>query len=288
MEQIGTLAIYGVGLLGGSVGMAAKARGMVRRVIGIGRSAERLGKAVDLGAIDKATTDLAEGCAEADWVVLASTVSNIVESMPVVATACKPSAIVTDVGSTKGTIVSEAERLFPAGGPTFVGSHPMAGSEQSGVNHASPDLFEDACCIVTMTRNTPADAADRVEAFWKQLGARMVRLDPVQHDRLIASVSHLPHLAAVGIMLVVEELGDDADLLASLLGNGFRDTTRVAEGPAEVWRDICLENREPIADDLLRLADRVRELAGEIRQGQADALFERLERARRLRKRLIP
>jgi len=286
--QIETLAIYGVGLLGGSVGLVAKARGIARRIIGIGRSRERLAHAIEQGAIDDMTTDLAAGCAEADWVLLASAVSHIIEILPQVATACKPSAIVTDVGSTKATIVRQAERVFPPSGPFFVGSHPMAGSEQSGVRHASAKLFEKACCIVTTTEATSQQAADQVEQFWRALGGRTVRLDPERHDRLVALVSHLPHMAAVGVLLVAAQGDEDADLLAALLGNGFKDSTRVAAGPPEIWRDICLENREPVADNLESLGNQLLALAEEIRAGESDRLLDHLRRARELRKRLVP
>jgi len=286
--QIGTLAIYGVGLLGGSLGLAVKAQAMARRVVGIGRSPERLAEAVERGAIDEATTRLEEGCGEADWVVLASTVSHIVELLPRVAAACPPAAIVTDVGSTKATIVRQAERCFPREGPFFVGSHPMAGSERSGVAHAAADLFEKACCIVTPTRETSGEAAGKVEEFWKALGARVVRLDPTQHDRVVSAVSHLPHMTAVGLLLVAAQLGEDAELLATLIGNGFRDSTRVAAGPPEVWRDICLENRRPIADHLERLAEDLLAAAQEIRDGQGERLLERLRRAREFRNRIVP
>jgi prephenate dehydrogenase len=286
--QIGTLAICGVGLLGGSVGLAAKARGIARRVIGIGRSTERLAEAVKRGAIDEATTQLAKGCAEADWVILASTVSHIIELLPQVAEVCKSSTIITDVGSTKATIVERAERVFPRGGPFFVGSHPMAGSERSGVVHASADLFQNACCIITPTRTASNETADRVAVFWRSLGARVVRLDPVQHDRVVSAVSHLPHMTAVGLLLVAAQLGEDPNLLATLIGNGFKDSTRVAAGPPEVWRDICLENRGPIADSLERLAEDLLVVAEEIRDGQSIRLLERLQRAQEFRKRLIP
>jgi len=286
--KIGTLAIYGVGLLGGSVGLAVRARGMADRIIGIGRSTERLAQAVEQGAIDEMTTDLREGCAEADLVILASTVSHIVELLPHVAAACKASALVTDVGSTKATIVEQADRLFGRRGPHFVGSHPMAGSERSGVAHASADLFEKACCVVTPTPTTSRAATERLEEFWRLLGGRVVRLDPERHDRLVAVISHLPHVAAVAVLLVAAELGEDADVLATLLGNGFRDSTRVAAGPAEVWRDICLENRAAIAENLERLGEQLLLIAEEVREGEGEALLERLQKAREFRKRLIP
>lgn len=286
--RIETLAIYGVGLLGGSVGLAAKTHGIARRVIGIGRSIERLTKAVECGAIDEMTTDLEEACARADWVILASTVSHIVDLLPRTARSCKPSALVTDVGSTKATIARQADRVFPAGGPFFVGSHPMAGSERSGVVYASPDLFEKACCIVTPTPATSREAAGRVEEFWRALGCRVVELDPARHDRILSAISHLPHMAAVGLLLAASQMEDDAELFATVLGNGFRDSTRVAAGPPEIWRDICLENSDAIADDLSRLAALLQSLADDVRAGQADALLERLQQAREFRKRLIP
>lgn len=286
--QIETLAIYGVGLLGGSIGLAARERGMARRIVGIGRSAERLAKAVDLGAIDQATTRLEEGCAGADAVVLCSTVSHITGILPRVAAGCKPAAVVTDVGSTKSTIVAAAERVFSPSGPFFVGSHPMAGSERSGVAHASADLFENACCIVTPTSATNAGATERVVGFWNALGSRVVELDPDRHDRLVSAISHLPHMAAVGVLLAAAREDENLDLLADLLGNGFRDTTRVAGALPEMWRDICLANREAIADDLNCLAERLLALAGAIRDGNAEAIQDFLEQARRIRRRLVP
>ncbi|MCX8036989.1 MAG: prephenate dehydrogenase/arogenate dehydrogenase family protein [Candidatus Sumerlaeia bacterium] len=286
--HIGTLAIYGVGLLGGSVGLAARAHRLADRIIGIGRSEERLAEAVERGAIDEFTTSLEDGCADADWIVLCSTVSHIVELLPRLATLCKASAIVTDVGSTKATIVAEAEKHFGKQGPLFVGSHPMAGSERSGVAHASADLFVNACCVVTPTRQTKRSAIERVELFWRAFGGRTVRLDPQRHDRLVALVSHLPHMAAVGVLLTAAESREDTALLATILGNGFRDTTRVAAGPPEVWRDICLENRTALADALEHLGGDLLIMADEIRDGQGDAVLGRLVKAREFRKRLIP
>jgi len=139
-----------------------------------------------------------------------------------------------------------------------------------------------------MTHATCKQAADQVEQFWRALGGRVVRLDPERHDRLVALVSHLPHMAAVGVLLLAAESGEDYDLLAALLGNGFRDSTRVAEGPPEIWRDICLENREPIADNLELLGEQSFALAEEIRMGESDRLLDHLIRARELRKRLVP
>jgi len=287
--QVNTLAIYGVGLLGGSVGMAVRKRGLARRVVGIGRSVERLSRALEMGAIDEMTTDLEEGCAGADLVVLASPVSNIIGVLPRVAETCKPGAIVTDVGSTKATIVARAERVFPRdGGPLFVGSHPMAGGEQSGVLFASADLFENASCIVTPTAATDPGAVEQVERFWRALGGRVVRLDPERHDRIVSAVSHLPHLAAVGVLLTAAEIDEDAEMLSKIVAGGFRDTTRVAASPAGLWRDICLENRDVIAEGLDRLAECLHHLASDIRTGEAEAIFEKLRQAREFRKRLLP
>lgn len=286
--QIETLAIYGVGLIGGSVGLAAKSRAVARRVVGIGRSSERLAAAIERGAIDQATTCLEEGCARADMVVLASTVSHIRQTLARVAEACNPTALVTDVGSTKATIASQADRVFPRNGPFFVGSHPMAGGERSGVAHASADLFENACCIVTPTDPAPSEAVERVEQFWSALGARVVRLDPERHDRLVSAISHLPHLAAVGVLLAVMETGENEGLLASVIGNGFKDSTRIAAGSEQVWSEICLENRGPIAADLERLTSELLSLASQIRSGDARALADRLQRAREFRNRLVP
>lgn len=258
--MIRRLAVVGVGLLGGSIAQGARRRGLAREIVGVGRDDARLAPALADGTLDRATTDLAEGVRDADFVVLAAPVSTIEAMLPSVAAAVAPEAIVTDVGSTKAGIVRAAARLPRL---QFVGSHPMAGSERSGYGVARPDLLEGATVIVT-----PGDAAvpavvKEVCAFWERLGAgRVVTLDPAAHDRAVAAISHLPHLVACALVDAVARHEPSAFALA---GRGFRDTTRIAAGDVEMWEQIFLENRAALAecarvfqaalDDLLRAAE---------------------------------
>jgi prephenate dehydrogenase len=236
------LAIVGCGLLGGSLGMAARARGLCAEVIGVGRSSETLDEASRLGAITRAATDLKAGVAEADLVVLCTPVRHIISILPAVLAAVKPGAIVTDVGSTKLTIVQKAEELCRGTKALFVGSHPMAGAEKSGIRHAKETLYSGTNCFVTKTAATDLQAFARVCQFWEALDTRVVIARPERHDHLVALVSHLPHLVAVALVRTVQATGEDKNLMKGIVGNGFRDSTRIARSSAEIWDDIWGEN----------------------------------------------
>lgn len=240
------LAVYGVGLLGGSLALAAKQRRLVESVVGIGRSEESLMQAKDVGAIDSYTTNLAEGVADADLVVMCTPVRRIIETIPVVMANGKAGAIVTDVGSTKSSIVEAAIKCRPHWKGVFIGSHPMAGSERSGVAHARPDLFEGATCFLTPTAETPYRELSKLGRWWRAVGCRLAIARPERHDALVALVSHLPHLVAVALVRAVESFNEDQNLVKGIIGNGFRDTTRIACGSAQMWQDICAENSREI------------------------------------------
>lgn len=239
--HFGTVAIVGVGLIGGSLGMALKGRRLAHRVIGIGRNPERLDKAVALGAIDAGMTDLARGVAEADVVVLCTTVGHIVETLPGVLKAVKPGAVVTDVGSTKGAIARQA-----AGFPFFVGGHPMAGSEQAGVEAATPLLFEEATWAVTPTEGSDPGAVRTVERLAREVGATTLTLSPEAHDSMLAVTSHLPHVLASSLMRQASAAQRIHPQTQRLTAGSFADATRVAASPPEIWRDVCLTNREAL------------------------------------------
>ncbi|MGB9691348.1 MAG: prephenate dehydrogenase [Candidatus Sumerlaeaceae bacterium] len=239
------LAIYGVGLLGGSIALAARQRQLVDQIIGIGRSAETLMRAQEAGAIDSFSTDPAEGVADADLVILCTPVRHIIESLPVVMAHVKSGALITDVGSTKASIIEAAEKCAPSPG-IFVGSHPMAGSELSGMSNAKADLFENANCFITPTPRMPREAVAKIAAWWQALGCRLAIARPERHDMLVALVSHLPHMVAVALVRAVESFNEDQNLVRGIIGNGFRDTTRIACGSAQMWQDICSENRDEI------------------------------------------
>ena len=259
------LSILGVGLLGGSIGLAVKKRASNEVVIGYGHRASTLDEAIRLGAIDHATSDVREAVREADIVVLCTPVGLFDDLLTEMADALAPGVIVTDVGSTKRGIVTSAERLLPRG-VRFVGSHPMAGSEKRGVRFASADLFQGAVCITTPTERTDPAALEQVESLWQRLGMKIQRLSPEEHDRRLADVSHLPHALAAALVRMQEEgsLG--------LAGNGFRDMTRIAAGDGGLWRDILVDNRDNLRDSIERLQAHLDELLKGLQSEDPDAV----------------
>jgi prephenate dehydrogenase len=232
------VTIVGVGLLGGSAGLALKAFDPRIKIAGVGRRRESLEQALTIGAVDTVHMDAAEAVGQTDLVILATPVGAFEHHMRAVAERLRPGAIVTDVGSTKVSVVRAAHRLL--GATRFCGSHPMAGSEQKGPNFARADLFHGATCILTPTAKTPPEVVQRVRTLWQKMDMRTVMMTPARHDRVIARVSHLPHALASLLMLLPEAA--DLDVSAT----GFRDTTRLASGDPEMWRDIFLTNRPGI------------------------------------------
>ena len=238
-ERLKHVTVIGVGLLGGSVGLAIKARVPKVGIAGVGRRRKSLDEALRVGAIDTAHFDAADAAGESDLVVLATPVRAFARHLRAIAPVLRAEALVTDVGSTKADVVRTAERILGRGGP-FVGSHPMAGSEHKGVARARADLFDRATCILTPTSHTPAALVARAVRLWRMLGMRTVQMSPGAHDRALARVSHLPHLLAGLLML----LPGKSDL--GVAATGLRDTTRLAGGDPEMWRDILLTNRKQV------------------------------------------
>lgn len=279
----GTLAIAGVGLLGGSIGMAARARGLAEKVIGIGRNASRLKAAARLDAIDSYTTDLAEGCKEADLIVLCGPVSVILEQLPVAMASAPEGAVITDVGSTKNGIVKRAA-TGDRDDVVFVGSHPIAGSEKSGVEHARADLFENAVVVLTPDHHATDESISLLQAFWRGLGMRIVEVLPTRHDQLLAMVSHLPHLVAAALtMHTTMGPPHSYEQLRQLAGPGFRDTTRIAMGSPAMWEDIFMENSEEVLKAMDLFLDALYRARAALLQGDAQALRQVLDDAARTR-----
>ncbi len=277
--QFGTVAIVGVGLIGGSLGRALKKRRLAQRVIGIGRSAERLEKAVALGAIDVGTTEMTQGLAEADVVVLCTTVGHIVSILQQTLEAVKPGAVVTDVGSTKGTIVAQA-----AGAPFFVGGHPMAGSEQGGVEAATPLLFEEATWAITPTEKTDPQTLRTVEMLAREVGATTLTLTPEAHDSMLAVTSHLPHVLASSLMRQAAALQKTHPQTQQLTAGSFADATRVAASSPELWRDVCLTNKDALLTalrDFRSELDRLEEAVSAGDAGRIEAFFAEGGQAKR-------
>jgi prephenate dehydrogenase len=237
---------------------------------------------LEVGAIDDGYDDPAAAVRGADLVVLCTPVGMLCNLLDRIAPALMAGAIVTDVGSTKRTIVAHGGKILtPASGSArFVGSHPMAGSEKRGVQYAQADLFRDALCITTPDESTDPDALAQVESFWRLLGMRTRRLSPETHDRLIADISHLPHAVAAALV------GMQADEALALCGRGFLDATRIAAGDGGLWRDIFLDNRDNLRASVRRLQAALDGLLDRLEAGDADGVSRWLDEAAERRKRL--
>lgn len=276
MAAWNSIAIVGVGLIGGSIGLAARERGVARRVIGIGRDADRLAVARRRDAASDVTTDLAFGVAEAELTIVCTPVGRIAEDVRRVTAHCPPGALVTDAGSTKATIVRAVGESLPRG-VSFVGSHPMAGSEKTGVESARADLFEGRVVVVTPTASTPASVFERIVDFWRSLGARVERLSPEEHDSEVAAISHLPHLVAAALAAATPRAA------LRLAAGGWEDTTRVAAGDVELWRQILTENREPLLRSLDPFVDWVARFRSALETGNDRELATLLRAGKELR-----
>ena len=267
------VTVIGVGLLGGSLGMALRRRGLARQVVGFVRREAARGECRKARAVDDATMDLVEAVSDADLVVLCTPLAQMEPLARAMRGALKPGAVVTDVGSVKVPVVRRLESLLKRSGAEFVGSHPMAGNERTGVGAAHADLFEGAVAVVTPTAHTGARALREVRRLWTGVGARVLEMGPDEHDRLVSRSSHLPHVVASALAALVLAPGRNPRQ-KDLCATGFRDTTRVASGSPEMWRDIALANRRHLdraLDELMRELDKFRKwLAAE----DAEALFK--------------
>ncbi|NUM56708.1 MAG: prephenate dehydrogenase/arogenate dehydrogenase family protein [Candidatus Hydrogenedentes bacterium] len=277
--RFGTVTIVGVGLLGGSLGLALKDRGLAKLVRGVGRRQEVLETARAMRAIDEGTLDLAGAMKGADLVVLCTPAALVPQQLDVVRTRIAPHVVVTDVASTKAEICAHIRTNWSE--PyRFVGSHPMAGSEKYGPEHSTPHLYDGCVTIVEPKDNHADDAHELVCALWRSVGSRVVEIPPQLHDDVVARTSHIPHIIAA----LVAELAAGGGDVKDLVGKGFRDVTRIAEGRAEIWRDICLTNRDAIVAGLREFGEDVEAICGIIEQGNADeldAFFQSAQAARR-------
>jgi prephenate dehydrogenase len=274
--RIPTLALVGVGLIGGSVGLAARRRGIGTRVVGFDRDRAALEQALGRGILDEAAPSLADAVREADVVVICTPVDTIAAHVLAAAPACRPGTLLTDVGSTKAAIVRNVQGRLPAG-VAFVGSHPLAGSEKNGPGFARADLFDDRLVVVTPDEPADDDVVSRVTAFWHSLGAFVRAMCPEEHDRALALTSHLPHLVASALAGVLPP--EWADLTAT----GFRDTTRIAGGEPLLWTAIFQSNREALLAALDRLEGRLSQLRRALETSDDEKLAELLRQAKTAR-----
>ncbi|MFZ5646863.1 MAG: prephenate dehydrogenase/arogenate dehydrogenase family protein [Bacillota bacterium] len=274
------VAIVGVGLIGGSLGMAINRKLLAREVVGLGRNREALDLALEYGAVHSISQDYrsVSGC---DLVVVATPVGSTLGIMSALSPHLDPGALVTDVGSTKAEIVDGAGKTLPAEA-VFIGGHPMAGSERGGIAGADPYLFENAFYVLTPREETPREYLERLVNLVEGIGSRAVLMDPLEHDLSVAAVSHLPHLVAATLVNCLFDLpgGEKKSLLAA---GGFRDTTRIAAGSPEMWRDIFTSNRKSVLEALSSFRARLDQFQEAIEKSDLDTIFELLSRARTLK-----
>lgn len=277
-----TATIIGVGLLGGSLGLALKARGLAGRVLGVGHRPATLDKAIARGAIDEGFTKAIDAAPQSDLMVICTPATLVPKYLDAVRPLTGKDAVVTDVASTKEAICAHVRKAW-AEPYRFIGSHPMAGSEKFGPEHASADLYEDSVCFVERRTDHAEDAHAAVVGLWEGVGARVVEVDPAEHDARVARTSHVPHILATLLARLAAERED----LRPFVGPGFQDTTRIAEGRPEVWRDICLTNGPAILRVLDEARDDLERLVSALSEEDAEALERFFAEGRAARRRLL-
>ena len=281
MKPLDSITIVGVGLIGGSVGRAVRDRGVAKRIVGTGSRDATLEAAMQRGAITEPVSQPEAAVKDTDLVVICAPVDHIVPLVVRLAPHCRPNTLITDAGSTKQQIVQDVEQAATAAkwpqGVRFVGSHPLAGNEKRGPQHASADLFDNRAVVVTPTANTPNDDVTRLSDFWQALGARVVTMPADEHDRALAVTSHLPHLAAAAIA------GATPQRYVTLTAGGWQDATRIAAGDPVLWRQILLANRTNLLDSLEQFANLLAEWRAALEARDAAALERLLAEAKRIR-----
>ncbi len=273
------VTVLGVGLIGASFALAIRKKGLCRNIAGSGRNENNLLRAKEMGIIDSYDLDPAAACRDSELVLLSAPVGAFTDLVRRCSASLKNGAIVTDAGSVKGSLVRDIEGLLPDH-LRYIGGHPIAGSDRSGIDSANADLFKNAKCVLTPTEKSDAAALNIVTEIWKSLGSQVITMDPVIHDRIYGAVSHLPHVIAYALMNTVSDI--DPSYL-EYCGQGFKDTTRIASSSPEMWRDICLLNRENLIG-MLSLFQKNLELFGRyIGAADSASIEKEFEKARQLR-----
>ena len=287
MKLFGKMTIIGVGLLGASLAKACKERDLVEEVVGYARNRENLEKARALKIIDHCPADLAEAVKDADLIVLCTPVTTIIPLIQNMIASIRPGALITDVGSVKDPIVKEAEKLVPKG-VFFVGSHPIAGGENSGLEASTANLYQGAKCIVTPTDKTNNSALEKISALWQAVGMQIINLSAEEHDFVFGAVSHLPHIVVYALMNTLGSLRtQDNREVTAFSGAGLKDITRIASSDPVMWRDICLSNRNHSLDLIDRFQNKLDEIRSTIEKGDGQALKEEFIAANKYRLNVI-
>lgn len=277
------LAVIGVGLIGGSFALALKQAGKVSHVVGVGRNRPNLELARERRIIDSIAPDAATAAREADLVLVAAPVAQF----PAIFSQLKDcKALITDAGSTKRDVVAAARAALGAGIARFVPGHPVAGAEKSGAAAASADLFKARRVVLTPLKENPAASVSQIQALWESCGARVTRLDPDEHDAVLAAVSHLPHLLAYALVHDIAGRGN-AEQLFSYAAGGFRDFTRIASSHPEMWRDICIANRDLLLAEVTRYSAQLGLMEKLLQAADANGLEKLFTQARDARDRWL-
>jgi prephenate dehydrogenase len=284
MKERGKITLLGMGLLGGSLGLAIQARRLAKTVTGYVRNEARIKEYASLNLADELTCDLAAAVRNADWIILCVPVEQMAPLLHQAKPYIKPGAIITDVGSVKLSVELALSPIAEEAQAFFVGSHPMAGSEKTGPLHADVDLFNGATCVITPTDKSDSKAVDAIAAFWRDAGCEISFLAPKTHDRLVARSSHLPHVVSAALVNYVlsPSLRDQEDQ-SGLCSTGFKDTTRIASGAPVMWREIVMANRDEISVSLSVLIEDLKEFQESLSRNEGESVLEFFNRAKSLR-----
>ncbi|MCC6708090.1 MAG: prephenate dehydrogenase/arogenate dehydrogenase family protein [Gammaproteobacteria bacterium] len=284
--MISKLVVIGVGLIGGSLACALRKAGKVETVVGVGRGIANLEQAVELGVIDSYSQDAAQAVVDADMVVIGATLGSTADILARIAPALGPGTVVTDVGSTKASVVASARAALGEKFARFVPGHPIAGTEHSGAQAAFAELYVGHRVILTPVAETDTDALICVRAMWETAGARVAQMSVADHDRVLAATSHLPHMLAFTLVDMLAAASDADDIFAFAAG-GFRDFTRIASSNPEMWRDIALANRDALLEICGAYNARLERLMQALRDGDGATLELSFKRAKEARDRCV-
>ncbi len=280
--KVQTVCIIGTGLIGGSLALALKKSGFCQRIVGAGRTEVTLKKALELGVVDHYETDFSLAVKEADIVVVAVPLSAMKNVFEKIAPALSATAVVTDAGSAKQSVIKDAEAAFGEAANRFVAGHPISGTEKSGVTAAFTELYENRKVILTPTDNTDAAAVTLVSEMWQAAGAEVESMDAEHHDMVLAGTSHLPHVLAFGLVDCLNSL-EDVDEIFRFAAGGFRDFTRIASSDPVMWRDICLSNRKDILAMMNKYQGQLQTISSALENNDGEALIEIFARAKKAR-----
>ncbi|MDH4127479.1 MAG: prephenate dehydrogenase [Spirochaetota bacterium] len=286
MKSIKKIAIIGVGLLGGSVGLALKKKFPHIHIVGIGRNEDKLIKALKLKAIDSYNLTPIKGIDGCDIIVIATPISTIVEIFFSILSHLKPNAVVTDVGSTKEVIINEIYN-DPNGRKHFIGSHPMAGSEQSGIDASYAELYQDSSIVVIDDKMANQKALKITEEFWKALGGKVINMSAEKHDKVVAYTSHLPHIVASCLAYTISNYFSDDKIKAKIFGNGLLDTTRIAEGDPKMWLDILIANQKNILKSISEMKNGLNIIEKMIQDKNQQEINKYLLKSKKFRKEIL-